>query len=661
MATLREALKIAKQEPQSERSQKLKQAILSGKMDSVAQKEGLDLEPFKNFHGKKTVEAPQFMQNAAKAITDAGTATPVVQERAENTQIGQTVDENAGVEETSNAQDVLDGKGLKVFQEGQDGIKGVATGGARRLAGFSDSGEKLIKTIGRVVTPKGLEDTFGFSKDKPTGAEVVTGGTGFKGTTGAEKVGATAVDLASIFAGGGAGRAVGGAASSKLAAKGLTGKAAQTAPKLVGESLGATTAFDISKNQELPNAKEAGAGLLIDAIATPVLSKTAGPLASKLASWIKETGLDKAAKGLKRAGFNLPDQNLIKELPESLRGTAKRMLDQAKERAERKVANGERVKEAMDIAADDLNVFGKTISTKVDDIGKQIGEEAKKLKGGVKLNTSSAADRLRESLESLNVKISKKGDLKFSGSDIEGITADEKIIQEAWDFVRKGNVDGRDALAKVRNLSNKLFAGKGEITASKRPINEVRAALREGLEELPGKYGELARDFSKLVEVESLLKKTTGDEGERAAEYIRRLYGRAPGRTQTSIELVQEIAEQFGIDEGKDIVLKTALADTIDAATGVTARQGFQGQIREGVESFIDKKGITRVAFDKIAEVLFRTPEKIDALEVFVEESSKPEVKNILGQALENLDGVPDVAKPTLQALRALFVDEATD
>jgi len=47
MATLREAIQQAKQEPASERAQRLKQAILSGKMDGVAQKEGLDLSPFK--------------------------------------------------------------------------------------------------------------------------------------------------------------------------------------------------------------------------------------------------------------------------------------------------------------------------------------------------------------------------------------------------------------------------------------------------------------------------------------------------------------------------------------------------------------------------------------------------------------------------------------
>ena len=47
MATLKEAILYAKQNPNDPKSQKLKQAILIGKMDSVAQTEGLDLSGFK--------------------------------------------------------------------------------------------------------------------------------------------------------------------------------------------------------------------------------------------------------------------------------------------------------------------------------------------------------------------------------------------------------------------------------------------------------------------------------------------------------------------------------------------------------------------------------------------------------------------------------------
>lgn len=74
MATLRDALRIAQQEPTSERSQKLKQAILSGKMDAVAQREGLMdvLEVLKSRGGKKTVEAPSALQKTAEIASEKG-------------------------------------------------------------------------------------------------------------------------------------------------------------------------------------------------------------------------------------------------------------------------------------------------------------------------------------------------------------------------------------------------------------------------------------------------------------------------------------------------------------------------------------------------------------------------------------------------------------
>jgi hypothetical protein len=54
MATLKEALKIAQQEPNSERSKALKKAILSGTMDAQATQEGVDLSKFKSHFGATT-------------------------------------------------------------------------------------------------------------------------------------------------------------------------------------------------------------------------------------------------------------------------------------------------------------------------------------------------------------------------------------------------------------------------------------------------------------------------------------------------------------------------------------------------------------------------------------------------------------------------------
>ena len=56
MATLKEKIDAARTGQLSqEGAEKLKQMILSGRLDAMAQQEGIDLEPFKNQHGKKTL------------------------------------------------------------------------------------------------------------------------------------------------------------------------------------------------------------------------------------------------------------------------------------------------------------------------------------------------------------------------------------------------------------------------------------------------------------------------------------------------------------------------------------------------------------------------------------------------------------------------------
>ncbi len=71
MATLKQAIDIARQEPDSERSQKLHAAILAGKMDQAAASEGIDLSKFKSA-GQAQVQqhAPDAM-NLLKGVAGA--------------------------------------------------------------------------------------------------------------------------------------------------------------------------------------------------------------------------------------------------------------------------------------------------------------------------------------------------------------------------------------------------------------------------------------------------------------------------------------------------------------------------------------------------------------------------------------------------------------
>lgn len=94
MATLKEKIDAARTGQLSqEGAEKLKQMILSGRLDAMAQQEGIDLEPFKNQHGKKTVETPDFLKRAGASI-EAQTTDAATKEKAQNVQVGMTTDVN---------------------------------------------------------------------------------------------------------------------------------------------------------------------------------------------------------------------------------------------------------------------------------------------------------------------------------------------------------------------------------------------------------------------------------------------------------------------------------------------------------------------------------------------------------------------------------------
>nr|QGH72395.1 MAG: hypothetical protein [Podoviridae sp. ctka020] len=76
--TLREAIDIARQDPNSEKAQKLAAALYSGKMDEMAAKEGIDLTDFKKAMKEKLSPHIEVPKAVTKAIDIAAQISPPV-------------------------------------------------------------------------------------------------------------------------------------------------------------------------------------------------------------------------------------------------------------------------------------------------------------------------------------------------------------------------------------------------------------------------------------------------------------------------------------------------------------------------------------------------------------------------------------------------------
>ena len=192
--------------------------------------------------------------------------------------------------------------------KGVQGLAGVATGAAKGLAstltGTATLGEKLIKGLGRIVTPKSLESTFGFQQTPKSSAETLVPEKYRTPEGGAENLGFGVEQVGEFF--------VPGFGVEKAALK--AGELASTASKLAKPAgllsrLGkraATEAIQSGGVTALQTGGDVGKvteATALGALGVPVmkgagfLGKKAGILAKKAAGPISEAATKYAAEG----------------------------------------------------------------------------------------------------------------------------------------------------------------------------------------------------------------------------------------------------------------------------------------------------------------------------------------------------------------------------
>jgi hypothetical protein len=465
-----------------------------------------------------------------------------------------------------------------------------------------------------------------------------------------QKAGKTLFDIGLIVAGGAAARA-------GLGALGVGGEALLGAPAmLAAESIGGTTAASLAINNEAPTTKELGLGYLLDVGLTKLLRVPVRT--TQVADWAKN--LFKAeGDDMTRAGLSMPEANVIKDIPLELQGFAKKALAQAKKRSEKIFefgVDGGKVKTATDLVADDVKVTQDAMAGFLKTTGEEIGVVSDSLKGKGVVSTQSAMESFIADLDELNVTVS-LDKVVSSGSDVSGLAADEALLQDAYDFLKSnGQVNPRNLLSKIRNYGNKLYAGKGEITASKRPIQALRENLMKALETADEAYAPLAKQYSLLMDATDTLNSTVRESGENAAQYMRRLFNRASGKAESVVELIEDVAKEFNIPAGQDISGKAVIATTLDDLSGATPPQGFQGQIAQAGEAMVKKgpiRGGVETALNKITEVLFDSPSKLEAVAAFMRQMDSPTAKSLSAMdKLINLTTDP-ASKELLTAVRA--------
>jgi len=356
------------------------------------------------------------------------------------------------------------------FQKTGDVVKGVGKGLLSTLSGASAVGENMLKTTGRIITPKSLEKTFGFQKEDLSSAKnlqnKIENNLGIQ--TGSlttpinnlQKIGFTLEQIAEFFVPGGASLKVGKTAEAAMVGgkllKGIT-KFGATGLTEAGLSAGQTI---IQKGEIDSDTKKAA----LYGLVTPTVGSIGGKLLKGIGNTTSEI-LGKTTGAGKTSiveVFNNP--NVIKFAREAGSDTDS-MLRQIAEQAESSL-------QSMKIER-----------------GKMYRQQLEKLDLGKK--------------ELSNVLYEVKNKLKDLSDDLDTIVEGENVMNKAIKDVEGWADDtayGMDKLKQRLGSYSQQLIGAGK-TKAKRIVDELRISVTKGLKDNVKGYGEMTKSYEETSDM----------------------------------------------------------------------------------------------------------------------------------------------------------------
>jgi len=654
MATLKEALNIAKTDPGSEKTQRLLDAIAVGKFDQIAMTEGIDLSSMKKKMG-------------VDVGIMGGTVAPIIAKTIESKK--QEADVSAGqqkLKENIPFVGGIIGESIPKAQDIQQEQK-IKESLIEKSTVFAPTMKDLPVSIvekmsaAPINVAKFLDDTAPFlmrltlptvtsEEIQAAGPQIEKLAEDFRLMTGVEKT--TASDLLSsmatylIPAGGGA--KMGGKLFSVLNKIGpKTGALAE----FLGASLGATTGLGIAAEGKIPSGNEFLEGLLFD-VATGGIAKGFKKILPKFVVGGKST--PKVISDAKSAGIK---DDLIKLMQVETPGdkqTLQELFEIGLRRIEQGPMSGNILTETpLDKVVGDLDMFSTSLSQEIDNVGSQIGKAVDSAAEGSKtVNLTPVTEAFNDILMKVNATVGDDGIINFSESRLKRDSTGQKLLQEIYDFANKGDVSIKSAVEEYRSIGDAVFRGKGKVELSKDAdilASKMRKMIQDPVVNLGGNLGDLNKKYSSLLELEYEIKKRFGTDATEVPSILRRMFGNnvSAKKINNLFESIDQISKDLGISEGQNLGKKTgqaiAIQDLLNIEAPTSLAPTIEGAVKKGVKGELIEKGLG---------VLFKKPEVIEAVRALLEApvGTKEEILKGILPKLELID--MDLAK----ALRAILI-----
>lgn len=242
-----------------------------------------------------------------------------------------------------------------------------------------------------------------------------------------------------------------------------------------------------------------------------------------------------------------------------------------------------------------LERYNHVLKVNKDAAGK-LEAEASKLRGqGV--DASPAVNQFLDDLDSLGVRLDNDLNLDFRGSDIEGVTAAQDILNRVVQrMATSGSVDAYELHRLKRFIDENVSFGKvGEGLSGR--TEGILKSLRHNLD------GILDESFPSYDSVNTIYKETrdqldglqdvagrkmdlTGGSADKAlGTLMRRIMSNAQSRVNLldSVNQLEQVARRYGGEFETDLLNLTLFADELDSVFGPAARSSLHGEVKKAI------------------------------------------------------------------------------
>jgi len=257
------------------------------------------------------------------------------------------------------------------------------------------------------------------------------------------------------------------------------------------------------------------------------------------------------------------------------------LIERVKGNAREKALQG-----AADIAGDALLKNIDFVKSNNQQAGQQLGRVAKTLKGK-DVDVSNPVNKFISDLDELGVTFNEKGKPNFEGSQIEGVTPAENLINKvALRIKRNPNPDALEAHQFKKFIDENVAFGKtaaeGLSGKTESVVKSLRSGVNKSISEISKSYEQANKQFSDTITVLDKLQDVAGQKldfvgpnADKAAGVLLRNQLNNTGKRAnllTAIGKLEDTAKKYGGDFDDDVLTLSIFADELESLFGSRTR-----------------------------------------------------------------------------------------